>query len=288
MDELSVVLKARALVKKVAPTTVRAPVEAYVKEVGAVLHLDDTLGSNEPGWTFQKNGQHHICVNANDREERQRFTICHEIAHIVTGLPSEHEAAPQWSYAKRSPNEILCDVFAAELLLPATIFKPMVEKSDVSLAAIDDLAEQFQASVMATGSRFAAVAGIPCAFVLAENGLIRYASRSTILRDSKAWIELRKALPRGSLSARLHAGGTCDEAEEVASDLWFSDWNRSGALLEDARHLAQWDQTIALLWFEDEELPPLVGEEPRWREVEEQGLAELDGDLPWPGRRRRR
>lgn len=288
MDELSVVLKARALVKNVAPTTPRAPMEAYVKEAGAVLHMDDSLGPDEPGWSFKKDGQYHICVNAHDREERRRFTICHEIAHIVTGLPSEHEALPSWSYAKRSPNEILCDVFAAELLLPVTIFKPMVDKSDISLAAVDALAEKFQASVIATGSRFAAVAGFPCAFVLSENGLVRYASRSPTLRDGKAWIAPRKALPEGSVCARLYAGGVCAGAEEIASDLWFSDWNRNGVLLEDGRHLGQWDQTIALLWFEDEELPPLVAEEPRRRDEEEQGLAELDGNLPWPGKRRRR
>ena len=32
-------------------------------------------------------------------------------------------------------------------------------------------------------------------------------------------------------------------------------WERGGALLEEVRHLAQWDQTLMLLWFEDEEIP---------------------------------
>ncbi len=288
MDEFTVILKARELVRKISPKTARVAVEDYVKEVGAILHVDDTLGPQEAGWTFVKDGRHYICVNGNDRQERQRFTVCHEIAHIVTGLPSEHETHPSGTYAARSPNEILCDVFAAELLLPFPIFKPMVEKADISLAAIDGLAQHFEASVTATGSRFAAVAGYPCAFVLSEGGLVRHASRSTSLRDGKAWIAPRMALPKGSVCARLYAGGSCIGAEETAADLWFSDWSRSGILLEDARHLAQWDQTIALLWFEDEELPPLTDENPRFQEEEENGLTELDGNLPWPGRRRRR
>src|SRR5580704_2981452 len=99
MDELSVVLKARALISRVAPTVVPVPIEAYVADIGALLHMDDSLGADEPGYSFAKDGRHHICVNANDRPERRRFTACHEIAHIVLGLPSDHEQLPWWSYA---------------------------------------------------------------------------------------------------------------------------------------------------------------------------------------------
>jgi hypothetical protein len=158
----------------------------------------------------------------------------------------------------------------------------------MSLAAVDRLADAFGASAMATGSRFAAVAGSPCAFVLAERGVVRYASRSPALREGKAWIALRRGLPEGSVCARLCAGGTCSGPEETPADLWFSDWERGGTLLEDARHLAQWDQTIALLWFEDDEVPDTQPERQHEREVEDHGLAELDGILPWPGKRRRR
>ncbi|MCC8429372.1 MAG: ImmA/IrrE family metallo-endopeptidase [Reyranella sp.] len=288
MDELSTVLKARALINKVAPTGVPVPIEAYAGEIGAVLRKDKSLGPDEAGYSFEKDGRHYICVNANDRPERQRFTACHEIAHIVLGLPSDHEQLPWWSYAKRPLNEILCDVFAAELLLPYGLFKRFVDKADISLAAIDELAGQFETSTTAAGSRFAAVAGFPCAFVLSEKGAVRYASRSTTLRQGKAWITPRMALPAGSVCARLHGGGVCDGPEETAADLWFSSWDRGGTLLEDARHLQQWNQTIALLWFEDEELPPPSTDRSQADEEGEQGLAELDGILPWPGKKRRR
>ena len=143
----------------------------------------------KPGWSFTINsGKHYIRVNGKDSDERQNFTACHEIAHIVLGLPSDHKELPWWSYAKRSPNEIACDVFAAELLLPYKLFKPLVDKSDISLSAVDGLAQDFVASAMATGSRFAALVRAPCAFVLSEQGKVRYASRSTALRDANAWI----------------------------------------------------------------------------------------------------
>ncbi len=288
MDELSAVLKARSLVSKLSSNTVPVPVEAYAAVVGAEIRLDDSLGPNEPGWSFTKSGKHYICINKNDRKERQRFTACHEIAHIVLGLPSDHAEQPWWSYAKRSPDEILCDVFAAELLLPFNVFKSFVNKADIGLASVDALAARFEASVTATGSRFAAVAGSPCAFILAEGGVVRYASRSATLRDGKAWIAPRMALPAGSLCARLHAGETFTSPEEISADTWFAHWDRGGVLLEDARHLAQWNQTVALLWFDDEELPPAQTKTTHERQEEEQGLAELDGTLPWPGKKRRR
>jgi hypothetical protein len=282
-----VVLTARELINKVSPTIIPVPIEAYVEHIGAVLRPQYDLEPNEPGWCFESNGKHYICVNAKDREEHQRFTACHELAHIVLGLPSEHKELPWWSYAKRSPNEIFCDVFAAELLLPFKLFKPFVEKAEINLAAVDDLAERFVASNMATGSRFATLVSAPCAFVLSEKGKVRYASRSTALRQANAWIPPRMVLPQGSLSERLRAGVTCNGPEEMEADVWFNNWDRGGALLEDARHLRKWDQTVALLWFEDEEVLPLK-QDRREREEEEFGLAELDGILPWPGKKRRK
>ena len=286
MDELGAVLKARELVNKVNPTAVPVSVEAYVNEVKAILRPQTDLGPDEPGWSFNNDGKHYICVNANDRLERQRFTVCHELAHIVLGLPSEHQSLPWWSYAKRPPAEIWCDVFAAELLLPYRLFKPEAEKGLIGLAAVDDLAGRFGASNTATGSRFAAVVSTPCAFVLSEQGKVRYASRSTALREANAWITPRVDIPDGSLSARVRRGEVCEESEEVDADIWFSEWERGGVLLEEVRHLSRWDQTLTLLWFEDEEVPP---PKPREYELpEEPLLEELDGNLRWPGKKRRK
>ena len=287
VDELSVVLKARELINKVGPSTIPVPIKPYVEQVGAVLHVDHGLAADEAGYAFEKNGKHYICINGKDSEGRQRFTACHEVAHIALGLPSDHNELPWWSYAKRSPNEIFCDIFAAELLLPYKLFKPLVDKADISLASVDDLACRFFASNMATGSRFATLGIGPCAFVLSERGKARYASRSTLLRQANAWIPPRTILPQGSLSERLRNGGSSSGPQEVDADVWFSNWERGGSLLEDARHLAQWDQTVALLWFEDEEVPA-PSRDRREREEEEFGLAELDGVLPWPGKKRRK
>jgi hypothetical protein len=288
MDDFSVTMAARRFVQLENPSEIPAPVEAYVKRAGAVLKIDMHLGVDEPGWSFEHKGKKYICVNGTDSPERQRFTICHEIAHIQLGLPSDHKGVVSKTYAKPLP-EILCDVYAAELLLPYKLFKPLADKADIGFAAVDDLASSFVASSMATGSRFATVLKAPCAFVISENGRVRYAARSSALRDANAWITPRIEIPQRSLSAKIRAGAEPDSPEEIDADEWFQEWERGGTLLEEARHLKTWDQTLTLLWFEDEEVPALKRE--TWdgaanTDAENQELLkELDGVLRWKPRR---
>lgn len=287
MDELTAAMKAREFLSGLGQLALPVSIDVYAKAAGATVSID-YLQPGESGWSFQKpSGSWCICCNRQDRPERQRFTVCHEVAHIVLGLPPEHNYGPAWSYSKRPAAEMWCDVFAAELLLPHKLFKPQVDIADLGLSAIDDLAGVFEASVMATGSRFAAFSGSLCAFVISEEGKVRYCSRSPSLREAKAWVAAGSPLPDGSLAKQLRAGAATLGPIEVEPDLWFPDWDREGALYEDARHLAQWDQTLTLLWFEDDDLPPPIKDRGRWEE-DNFGLRELDGVLPWPGRSRRR
>ncbi len=294
MDEFQAVLKARELVQKVKPTTIPVPVELYAQEVGAVIRPQDDMEADEAGYCFESNGKRFICTNATDRSERQRFTVCHEVAHLRLGLPSQHGSRPWWSYAKRPLAEILCDVFAAELLLPYDLFHPEAEKASIGMSSIDDLAERFQASVTATGSRYAAVVSSPVAFVLSEQGKVRYASRSKLLKDAPAWIPPRLDIPEGSLSKKVRAGLTAESQDTVDADLWFSEWERGGTLVEEVRHLPQWDQTLSLLWFEDGEVPARKFRDERGAVYEEEEneddalLKELHGNLRWPAKNRRR
>ena len=302
LDEFTVVMRARRFVKRVSPATIPVPMQPYLEEAGATLKVDEDLGADEPGWSLKSpSGRHYICVNAADREERQRFTICHEIAHIVLDVQSDHATQP-WS-AKRPLEERLCDSFAAELLMPEGLFRPMAEDLPVSLGSVDELARRFLASTLATGSRFAAGISTPCAFVLSEKGKIRYTSRSKALVEAGAWVVPQSDLPRGTVSHGVRAGGGGSDGE-VDAEVWFSDWERGGTLSEEARHLAKWDLTLSLLWFENGRVPrrrdarhprrwEVEGREPEERRLEdedddEDGLEELDGNLRWSGRRRYR
>jgi hypothetical protein len=285
VDEFSAILKAREFVARTNPTEIPVELKAYLAQAESVLRVDHDLSEDEAGCCVTIGGRRHIIVNGNDSAERQRFTVCHEIAHIILNLPSQHIETTLWSYSKRPTNEIYCDVFAAELLLPYGLFKPLADDALIGFAALDDLAESFSASVMATGSRFAAAVDLPCAFVISQERIVRYASRSKSLREAAAWIAPGSGLPPDSASTKANSA-TGVESGEIQADQWFTDWRRGGMLLEEARYLPRWKQTLTLLWFDDDEVPLPDGDDQD--SDEEQGLKELDGTLPWPGRKKRR
>lgn len=287
MDELEVQRRARAFVRSANQDVFPVTLDRYLAQVGASQETDSSLGEDEAGWSTSVRGKLHITVNGNDSQERQRFTICHELAHHVLGIQSEHEGLPAWSYVRRPQNEVLCDVFAAELLLPVHLFKPLVDSAAPGFLFIEGVAAQAQASLMATASRFAALAGFPCAFVLSENRKIKYSVRSASLRAAKAWIPPRSGLPQGSVTERVCSGARCDQPEEVDPDLWFEDWTSGGSLHEDARLAPKRNQVLTLLWGEEDEIEQ---KKPMRHEArdEEDGYRELNGNLPWPGKKRRR
>lgn len=286
MDELGAVSAARLFISQCGPLAQPVTVEAYAAAIGGTV-TKEALKEGEDGWSFKTpKGKYKICVNCNQNGRRQRFTVCHEVAHAVLDIAPDH-SQPSWSFGKRPQGEILCDTFAAELLLPHKLFKPQIDMAEMSMAAVGTLADDFDASLLATGSRFAAYSRSLCAFVVSEGGKIRYSARSGSLREAKGWIRPGSLLPNGSYSARVRSGEKPSGPEEAEADEWFDDWERDGGLFEDVLHIEQWDQTLTLLWFEEEDAPPPRIERKQWEE-QTYGLRELDGNLPWPGRRKRR
>jgi IrrE N-terminal-like domain len=284
VDESGAVWRAREMAAAIGPLSIPVDIQLYVDHLRGVIRLLD-LPSDQPGYSTKIGDRLCIFVNQRDISERRRFTICHEIAHEVLNLASEHDDSSGLNYSKRPWNEILCDVFAAELLLPYTQFKPLADACEIGFTALDKLASKFEASVSSTGSRFAAASELPCAFVLTQGGIIRYAARSKMLREAGAWVHFGASVPAGSSAhtARVQGG---QHAGEFPADMWFVDWRRGGSLMEESRYLAKWDQCLTLLWFDDDEVPQ--SEFSVEDHDEEPLLKELDGTLPWPGRRRRR
>lgn len=280
---------ARSFISKLDSSNIRNDLSPYLAAANASLRKEE-LSEGESGYTITKpNGKHIITVNSLEVEQRQRFTVCHEIAHIILKLPSSHEEVPSWAYAKRDPNEIACDTFAAELLMPYKQWLSALPNKEPSLQLIQHMAETFGTSFPATASRFASLSDIPCAFVTMEGGGIRYAVRSTALRRVGAWIGAKSSIPQESLSHRLRvAGSNATDELEVAQDIWFDNWEKGLELTEIARYYEHTDTNIALLWFDNDDLPEVEVDRFGVRVEDDGGLAELTGELSWTGKGKRR
>ena len=57
---------------------------------------------------------------------------------------------------------------------------------------------------------------------------------------------------------------------------------------EMARHYGPTDTTVSLLWLPEEDLPEVEVTRFGTRVVDDAGLPELTGELPWPGSKKRR
>lgn len=288
MDEAEAQQKARSFIAGKDISNIQNDLSVYVLGANAKLKKD-ALDEGESGYTITKNDHHIITVNSNESEQRQRFTVCHEIAHIILNLPSNHQVIPSWSYAKKDLNEVLCDIFAAELLMPYKMFIEKIPKQDPSYEVVDYMATEFKTSFPATASRYATLVNIPCAFVTMQGNKIRYAARSTALRRLNAWIPPKSIMPIGSVAYRLKETASDDfETEEVSQDIWFENWEKGLDLWEISRHYVLFDTTVSLLWFSGEDFPITEVDRFGMKQKDDGGLAELTGELPWPGKSRRR
>lgn len=266
-----------------------ADLEAYARAVNARVRYE-ALEDGEAGFTLQKGPGFVITVNSNESREPQRFTICHELGHIVLGLPSSHGEIPSWFYAKRDPNELWCDVFASELLMPHELFERKIPEGEPSLGIVEGLAEAFGASFPATASRYASLVKFPCAYVIMDRGVVRYAAPNASFRRRGIRIPMKSPIPPGSVAQRLRqAGASSVNSGQIPQDVWLENCDEGYDLYELSRHYAKFDQTLSILWCTEDELPS--GEVDRFNRLvadDDNGMEELSGVLTWQRRIRKR
>ena len=281
--KLDVISAARRFIEKAGIDSVPIDLELYVEAAEARVDISDDLDDEESGQTFPLKGKNVIIVNAKHSEERRRFTVLHEIGHIVLELPSNHRGGTVGPAVRgqRPEEEALCDVFAAECLLPHSFFKRDVDDSDICLDAMKELADRYKASLNCTGSRFAENCDYPCAFVRIEKGVVRYVSSSKFLRELNGWVDIGSPVPRNSVASSLIKDQRdAERYDEIPPEVWFENGvGNYGTMCEEAIYAKEWNQCLSLLWF-DENLQPGGSVQNCGAGNEEPPLEEL-GEISW-------
>jgi Zn-dependent peptidase ImmA (M78 family) len=291
IDEPAIRSRARQFMAGLDLSNINKDLSVYTGKVNAKLTTEE-MGEGESGYTLtRRDGKSSIVVNELERRERQRFSACHEVGHLVLGLDSNHQETPSWSYAKRDDNEIACDIFASELLMPFDAFKRDVDQEEPSFELVENLRAKYVVSFAACASRLAAVTDYPCAFVFMNSTVVRYASRSKALRDLNAWVEMRAPIPSGSVAGRLvREGEWSGEDSRVSQDVWFQDWPKGYDLTELAKHYPTFEETFSLLFFEQDSGPdePVKNWSGALAQEDDDGFKELDGALGFHKRFKRK
>ena len=139
MSEHAAREQARALVEKLGLKAPPVPVEKLAKALGVRVEynpFDDELS----GMAFLRDGKPVIGVNANHHPNRQRFTIAHELGHILLHRPRLDAAVlidknknfiPRDAISAEGtdPVEVEANAFASELLMPVKLVRQVLSES---------------------------------------------------------------------------------------------------------------------------------------------------------------
>lgn len=144
-------------------------VAKIARELGAAIH-EEPVEDNVSGFLAWKNGRPVIGVNGRHSQNRQRFTIAHEIGHILLHPQLNLHIDDTFAVKLRSDksrrgegnDEKEANIFAAELLMPITRLMEDTRRIGVidvhDEQRIEQLAKSYKVSPQAMAIRLQEVA----------------------------------------------------------------------------------------------------------------------------------
>lgn len=152
--------KARELLETAGVRDAPVPVDDLARQAGAEISFEPFDDGVVDGMLMRQSGRTIIGVNALNARVRQRFTIAHELGHLV--LHPQHEFHVDKRYTVRfrndnsstgeDPAEVEANQFAAELLMPRDFvdrdWAALPDDLDIE-TAIAQLARRYGVSVQA-------------------------------------------------------------------------------------------------------------------------------------------
>jgi len=183
-------------------------INRVVKNYQVGIKDDDLL--NFDGQFSLENGHKVIYIKSNLGEKRRRFTLAHELGHVAF-----YALAPELNQ-NVTEVERLCDIFAAELMMPVRMVRKLAEAFRGPELVLT-LAKMAGASLPAACIRVNECLGITSGLATLDGNVIENYGH---LPD--------KLNPSGELTARLRAAAEHDYCGPISVDDWQLDWSVSG------------------------------------------------------------
>ena len=199
-----------------------------------------------------------ITIDSKIREPgRRRFAVAHEIGHFELHSHRNQIVAFQdnnfLNWYKTCREEEEANSFAAELLMPKSIFIKECKNSALGFKSIAQIANRFNTSLTSTAIRYVDLGPHPCILVVSEAGRIKWswASRDFLYPFIKNGREIKK----GTITFDLYNGRQIKTVPDVVmGDAWLDDFNVPNDLYlyEDVFYLKSYSTILTLLWLYDE------------------------------------
>ena len=156
MNDIKLIVK--DLLNKVGAKAAPIPVEKIAEFLGArIVYEPARQGEEVYGMLFRDNGTPVIGVNSSNHIHRQRFTVAHEIGHLLLHKGDEYIDTPKVHYRDFlsglaiDNEEIEANGFAAELLMPRDFLEKSLQvigkkKMDDPQKIIEKLSKEYRVS----------------------------------------------------------------------------------------------------------------------------------------------
>ncbi len=204
-----------------------------------------------------------ITVNSDSRRGRQRFSAAHELGHWMrdrnhVGFSCTNALfRSQWGSVnpERGANE-----FAADLLLPQTIFGRYAYATPVTLEAVRELAMKFDTSLAATAIRLVQHGSFPAMVIYLTQGVRKWFVAGP---DVPSVLSPREAPTRNTVAGELSRGGnTSLGPHTVQADGWLthprSEWYE---LIEDSVKFRDGSVLWPLWWKNEKQIVDLMDDD---------------------------
>lgn len=175
-----------------------------------------------------------IAYSKHQSSVRSRFTIAHEIAHAIFESSGKH--CPRFGREL----ERLCDMLAAEIVMPRRVFASQIQEVGISCAGILQLARRFRTSISSTAIRYAQVL---------ENDRRLRLSTFEVKGDQVSWgYGLVRRGPLVHVDRAIRAALRESDAKPSASSvIWLSTPPSVGDWTVEWERLGNSDRTLVLL-----------------------------------------
>lgn len=222
-----------------------------------------------------------ICVNSSIMENgRKNFTGAHELGHYcMDGLEANKFFCPRnvigSTSSNNSPIELRANEFAAELLMPRSIYQGLVENHEPGWDSIKILSDMSETSDLATMIRYLDLTAESCALLVCEKGKIAWFRKS---KTFNLYINMESRYVAADTPAfnALQGGLPAEAFESVKADKWVTgkQINKYSEILEWALPMNLYGQVFTLLYDEE-------GLGDYEEEDDDEDWNRKDDDWPW-------
>jgi hypothetical protein len=197
-----------------------------------------------------------ITVNSRiDFEGQKRFVIAHELGHFFLHPKTRQvesvnrEQTTNWS-DREDIEEYEANLFAAEMLMPASMFAQRIKGKVPSFELIESLQKEFRTTLTATAVQFALNTKEECAIVSCANRRRLW----FILSPGFTFYMLEENFVHGlSCAAEVGSNKRSSRSSKVEAGYWLEGFrgNHKSCITEEARFFPRLGRSLSLLWIHD-------------------------------------